>query len=105
MPGKPKGLPKTGGREKGTQNKSTEEAKKLFIKIMSGNIVKFKAALDYLYKKDKLEWLKVVNKFFPYYLPRKQDITSDDKPLRPGINLSVSERIMKDLEKLIDENN
>ena len=103
MPGKPKGLPKTGGRQKGTPNKSTEKAKALFVDIMSGNVKKFKIALDYLYKKDKIKWLDVVNKFFPYYLPRKQDITSDDEPLKPGINISViNEKIAEDLKKLFD---
>ena len=103
MPGKPKGLPKTGGREKGTQNKSTEEAKKLFIKIMSGNINKFKTALDYLYKKDKIEWLKVINKFFPYYLPRQQDITSGGESIKQDINISViNKKVAEDLKKLFD---
>jgi len=99
------GQKKNGGREKGTQNKSTEEAKKLFIKIMSGNINKFKTALDYLYKKDKIEWLKVVNKFFPYYLPKQQDITSGGESIKPDINISVvNEKIAKDLKKLFDGN-
>jgi len=96
---------KTGGREKGTQNKSTEKAKSLFMDIMSGNVTKFKAALDYLYKKDKIKWLEVVNKFFPYYLPRQQDITSGGESIKPDINISViNEKIARDLKKLFDEN-
>ena len=102
--GKPKGYPKSGGREKGTPNKSTEEAKKLFIKIMSGNIPKFKAAMDKLYKEDPIKWLDVVSKFFPYFLPRKQDIVSDGKQIKPEINISVNERIIEDMKKFIDEN-
>lgn len=93
------------GRKKGIGNKSTEEAKKLFIKIMGGEVSKFKSALDYLYKKDKLEWLKVVNKFFPYFLPRQQDVTSGGEPIKPDINISVvNEKIAEDLKKLFDEN-
>ena len=96
---------KWGGRQKGTPNKSTEKAKALFMDIMSGEIGKFKTALDKLYKKDPIKWLDVVNKFFPYYLPRKQDITSDDEALRPGINISVvNEKIAEDLKKLFDAN-
>jgi len=93
------------GREKGVGNKSTEKAKVLFMDIMSGNVKKFKAALDYLYKKDKIKWLEVVNKFFPYYLPRQQDITSGGESIKPDVNISViNEKIAKDLEKLFDEN-
>jgi len=103
MPGKPKGLPKTGGRQKGTPNKTTQEAKELFIEIMSGNIPKFKTALDELYKKNKIQWLYVVNRFFPYYLPRQTDITSDGESIKPDINISVvNEKIAKDLKKLLD---
>ena len=103
--GRPKGLPKSGGRQKGTQNKSTEEAKKLFVEIMSGNIKKFQAALDNLYKEDPIKWLDVVNKFFPYYLPRQTDITSDGESIRPDINISVvNKEIADDLKKLLDAN-
>lgn len=91
------------GRNKGIGNKSTEKAKALFIEIMSGNVRKFKAALDYLYKKDKIKWLDVVNKFFPYYLPRQTDITSDGESIKPNINISVvNEKIAEDLKKLLD---
>ena len=105
MAGRPKGQPKSGGRQKGTQNKSTEQSKAMFIDMMGGNVKKVKAALDYLYKKDKVKWLDTVCKFFPYFLPRKQDITSDDEQLRPGINISVvNEKIAEDLKKLFDAN-
>jgi len=104
--GRPKGQSKSGGRQKGTRNQSTEKAKSLFADIMSGNVKKFKTALDYLYKKDKIKWLDVVNKFFPYYLPRQTDITSDGESIKPDINISVvNEKIAKDLKKLFDADN
>ena len=104
--GRPKGQSKSGGRQKGIQNKSTEKAKALFVDIMSGNVKKFKTALDYLYKKDKIKWLDVVNKFFPYYLPRQTDITSDGESIKPDINISVvNKKIAKDLKKLFDADN
>ena len=104
--GRPKGQSKSGGRQKGIQNKSTEKAKALFVDIMSGNVKKFRTALDYLYKKDKIKWLDVVNKFFPYYLPRQTDITSDGESIKPDINISVvNKKIAKDLKKLFDADN
>lgn len=104
--GRPKGQSKSGGRQKGIPNKSTEKAKSLFIDIMSGNVKKFKTALDYLYKKDKIKWLDVVNKFFPYYLPRQTDITSGGESVKPDISISVvNEKIARDLKKLFDADN
>jgi len=103
MPGKPKGMPKTGGRQKGTPNKSTEQAKILFMEIMSGNVNKFKEALDHLYKEDKIKWLDVVNKFFPYYLPKKTDITSDGEQIKPEVNISVvNDKIADEIKQIID---
>ena len=88
------------GRTKGVGNKSTEKAKALFMDIMAGNVNKFKTALDYLYKQDKIKWLDVVNKFFPYYLPRQMDITSDNKSINPYSELSDEELINR-INKLI----
>jgi len=106
MPFKKGEISNPSGRKKGVGNKSTEKAKELFITIMSGNVNKFKTALDYLYKKDKIKWLEVVNKFFPYYLPRQQDITSGGESIKPEINISVvNEKIAEDLKKLFDANN
>jgi len=94
------------GRTKGVGNKTTEKAKALFVDIMSGNVKKFKAALDYLYTKDKIKWLDVVNKFFPYYLPRQTDITSDGESIKPDVNISVvNEKIAEDLKKLFNADN
>ena len=101
-----KGQSKSGGREKGTRNQSTEKAKALFMDIMAGNVNKFKTALDYLYKQDKIKWLDIVNKFFPYYLPRQTDITSGGESIKPDINISVvNEKIAKDIKKLFDADN
>ena len=102
--GRPKGQSKSGGRQKGTQNQSTEKAKSLFVDIMSGNVKKFKIALDYLYKQDKIKWLDVVNKFFPYYLPRQTDIISGGESIKPEINISViNKKVADDLKKLLED--
>jgi len=91
------------GRGKGVGNKSTEKAKVLFMEIMSGNVNKFKEALDHLYKEDKIKWLDVVNKFFPYYLPKKTDITSDGEQIKPEVNISVvNDKIADEIKQIID---
>ena len=91
------------GRPKGKPNKSTEAAKKLFMEIMSRNVEKIQTALDEIYEDDKARFLYVINKFFPYYMPRKEDITSGGEQIRPLDISVVKEDIKREIEKMINE--
>ena len=94
------------GRKPGVGNKSTEAAKQLFMDVMSGSVNKFKGALDELYAKDKIKWLDIVSKFFPYYLPKKTDVTSGGDKINTELSISVtSDKAKKNLEDLINEDN
>ena len=62
------------GREKGIPNKTTQEARIAFHEIMSGNIDNVKTALEELYKTDKVKFLYVLSKYFPYFIPRQEQI-------------------------------
>ena len=94
MPGKPKGLPKTGGRQKGTPNKTTQEARKLFESIMDRNVGRIEQALEEIYDDDKQKFLYVINKYFPYYLPKQEqiDITIDSTELPFSISIESREK-------------
>lgn len=46
MPGKPKGLPKTGGRAPGTPNKATQEARQAIASFVDGNAHRLSEWLD-----------------------------------------------------------
>ncbi len=104
MPGKPKGLPKTGGRQKGSENKVTREAREIFKDIMDANIENIKTALQEIYDDDKTKFLYVINKYFPYYLPKKEalDITSDGEKIEPTI-LVPDEKSAGKLRKYLDD--
>ena len=69
------------GRAKGSPNRTTKEAKELLELIMFGQLDNMNDALNKLYEKDQSRYLDACSKLFTYVLPKKTDITSDDKPL------------------------
>jgi hypothetical protein len=70
------------GRPKGTPNKTTQEAKKMLEQLLFGRISSINDALDNLQQEDSGKYLDAVSKLFTYVLPKKTDVTSDDKPLK-----------------------
>ena len=69
------------GRPKGSKNRTTKEAKQLLEQILLGQVDNIQAALNKL-QKDPARFLDACAKMFTYVLPKKSDITSDDKPLK-----------------------
>jgi hypothetical protein len=67
------------GRPKGLENKTTKEARELFISIMEGEVDKIKASLDTVRKQDAKEYLDVLSKFFPYFIPKKVEIDTPNE--------------------------
>lgn len=80
-PGRKKGTKKTGGRSSGTLNRTTKEAKEFLERIMFGQLENINEALDELKEKDNGKYLDACSKMFTYVLPKKTDVTSDDKPI------------------------
>lgn len=70
-----------GGKPKGAVNRTTKEAKEFLEYVMYGQLDNMNTALNNLYKKDPARYLDACSKLFTYVLPKKTDITSDDKPL------------------------
>ena len=69
---------KTGGRTKGTPNKTTAETKQALQNVLSKQIDMLQATLN------KLEPVGKVNalaKLLPYILPKQQDIVINKEPL------------------------
>lgn len=91
-----KGHNKVGGRNKGTVNKSTEQARLLFMEVMSNQVSsgKINDALNEVYEESKLKYLYIVNKLLPYFVARKIDITSDGETLT-GFKVEIT----KDADK------
>lgn len=85
-----KGREKTGGRKKGTPNKNTQKARALFLKIMEGELEHFHEALKEMREKDRKAYLYILNKYYPYFLPKQFDldisIESTELPFEIGIS-------------------
>ena len=71
-----------GGKPKGALNRTTKQAKEILEKVMFGQIENISSALDSLYEKDRARYLDACSKLFTYVLPKKTDVTSDDKPIQ-----------------------
>lgn len=83
-------MPKTAGsfkkghkgfKPKGAVNRTTKEAKEFLEMMMFGQLDNMNDALNTLYEKDQRNYLDACSKLFTYVLPKKTDITSDDKPI------------------------
>lgn len=77
-----KGHKKEGGREKGTPNRTTKEAKAILEQVLLNQVDNIKDALNKLKGKDDAKYLDACSKLFTYVLPKKTDITSQDDKLQ-----------------------
>lgn len=65
-----KGSPKTGGRKKGTPNKTTAELKKWVMEFVGSNVESFNKKFSEL---DVETQFNLIIKLLPYVLPRQQE--------------------------------
>ena len=77
-----KGHTKVGGRKKGVTNRTTKEAREFFTKVVQGQFDNIEGAMQELYEKDKARYIDALTKLVQYVLPKKTDITTDDKPIQ-----------------------
>lgn len=74
MPGKPKGLPKSGGRVKGSVNKTTADFRKLFVEILAGEVENIKESLDIVRNKSHKDYLEIYSKYAKYFTPVQSEV-------------------------------
>jgi hypothetical protein len=79
---------KTGGRQKGTSNKITQDVRVLLKELVSKEITEIDKLLKDVEPKDRLEF---IIKLLPYTLPKFEGISYDsnqeDKPPSPFMEL------------------
>jgi len=68
-----KGQPKTGGRQKGTPNKTTSELRKLIFDIVTENTDTLRDDIQSLEPKERLA---MVERLLPYVLSKRQENSS-----------------------------
>lgn len=66
---------KTGGRTKGTANKTTAETKELLQKIVSNELDKISDLLEQLEPKERVD---AIIKLLPYIVPKQSEIKIDN---------------------------
>ena len=76
------------GRPKGASNKATTEIREKLQEAISGEMKDIKKTLSNIKKENPAQYLTLLEKFMGYIIPKKKDITSDDKPIQPAINIS-----------------
>lgn len=65
-----KGTPKTGGRKKGTPNKTTAQIKELVVQLVGDNLETFKTEFDKLKADDKIS---IIKNLLPYVIPKQNE--------------------------------
>lgn len=70
-----------GGKKKGAVNKTTQKARELFTSIMEDETEHIKKSFELVRRKDPAKYLEVLSKFYPYFIPKKIDLQTNDQPL------------------------
>ena len=99
--GKPKGMPKTGGRRAGTPNKVTGNLREFVSGLIDDNREKIASDIEKLQPKDRV---MIFEKLMSYVMPKKSETSMDiagsvEIVLVPSGHAPVSSESEIDLEK------
>jgi hypothetical protein len=64
---------KTGGRQKGTPNKMTSEAREVFIETLEGQVPNIERAFADVLAKSPEKYLDLFAKYAQYFVPKKTE--------------------------------
>ena len=68
------------GKPKGAKNKVTLKAKELILQAIENQSVNFDIVMGNIQHTAPVEWAKIMVKLMDFVIPKKLDITSDNKP-------------------------
>jgi 23S rRNA C2498 (ribose-2'-O)-methylase RlmM len=77
---------KTGGRAKGTPNRTTTETKELLQNIVSKELDNIVVLLEKLEPKERID---AIIKLLPYIVPKQQEIALESKATVNGIKVTI----------------
>lgn len=88
---KPKGSPKTGGRKKGTPNRSTEKCREAIAMLIEDNADKLAGWLDDIAEDDPKEAFKCFMSCVEYFVPKlsRAEVTGEDGAELIQINIGT----------------
>jgi hypothetical protein len=78
------------GRPRGVPNKATAEIRDKLKAAIEGEMDSIPETLKQMKQDNPVQYLSLLEKFMAYIVPKKRDITSDDKSLIP--NVTITER-------------
>lgn len=70
---------KTGGRAKGTVNRTTSETKQILQNVVGNELDKISTLMDKLEPKERID---AIIKLLPYIIPKQTEITIEPKELK-----------------------
>lgn len=76
----------SGAKPKGAINKTSAKAKELILMAIDEQSANFNEVMGNLKEKEPREWAKIMVKLMDFVLPKKLDITTDEKPLNIPIS-------------------
>ncbi len=88
--GRPKGLPKTGGRQKGVANVATRDAREAIGRFVDGNAHRLQEWLDRIAVTDPERAFTLFQSVIEYHVPKlaRQEI---DATVKGSLNVIISE--------------
>lgn len=69
------------GRPKGSPNKATAEIRERLLEAIRNEMKDVGITLQQVKKESPVQYLSLLEKFMAYIVPKKRDITSDDRPI------------------------
>lgn len=94
------------GRKKGSQNRTTQEAKELLQKILYNQFDYILEALEKIRDVDPPKYIDSIQRLLTYVMPKQTDITTGGDKLPNQMNITVtSEKAKNALLKLDEDDN
>jgi hypothetical protein len=92
------------GKAKGTENKANSKARELFTQIMERQVDSIEDSLAKVKAKSDEKYLQLLSKFFPYFVPKKIDVTTDNQALNRVMIVpeNLANELLKDTPSDLD---
>lgn len=97
--GRPKGIPKSGGRQKGTPNRVTRDVREWLSKLINKSRRQIERDLQELEPKDRV---MILERLMQYVVPKQQAIKADIANLTDDELSDVANRILSEIKEGTD---